>query len=163
MSTNSAPTGSDIARFVYDEARLLDAAHYQAWLDLFAADGHYWLPMRAAQTDPLNEQSLVYEDKLLLNIRIERLLSPKAYAQQPAAQCQHVLQAPVVEEADHGANRFRSRTPFLYIELRRNEQVTLVGTAFHTLRLEDGGLRIVEKRVDLLNAGAILPPVFLIP
>ena len=31
------------------------------------------------------------------------------------------------------------------------------------MRLEGGTLRIVEKRVDLLNAGAPLPTVFLMP
>ncbi|MCW5770708.1 MAG: hypothetical protein KIT16_03665 [Rhodospirillaceae bacterium] len=163
MTTQWQPSESDLVRFVYDEAEILDSRRHQDWFELFAEDGRYWLPMRRDQTDPVGEQSLVYEDKLLLRIRLERLASPKTYSQQPPTRCQHILQAPRVEEADAGANRYRIRTPFLYIEQRQGDQVMLTGTVSHLLRAESGALRMVEKRVDLLNADGILPPIFLMP
>lgn len=163
MSARMAPTAADLADLVYREARLLDQRQFQQWYELFAADGRYWLPMRPDQTDPVAEQSITYEDKLLLRARIVRLTSGKAYSDKPPVLCQHILQAPVAEEIDHGANRYRTRTPFVYVELRGEDQRVLAGTAEHLLRLEGGVLRIVQKRVDLLNAGAPLGTIFLMP
>ncbi len=73
------------------------------------------------------------------------------------------MQAPAVEEIDHDANRYRTRTPFFYAEFRKGGQLVLAGTARHLLRVEAGALRIVEKRVDLLNAGGAVPTLFLMP
>jgi len=66
-----------------------------------------------------------------------------------------------VETLDPAANRYVTQTPFVYVEARGDEQVTLTGTVRHELRVEDGGLRIALKRVDLLNAGAALPTIYL--
>lgn len=157
------PTAADIADLVYREARLLDDKDYDAWFALFAEDGRYWLPMARDQTDYVGQQSIAIEDKLMLRVRIERLKSPKVYAQQPPVLCQHVLQAPSIEEMDHAANRYRARAPFFYAELRHDEQLVLTGVASYLLRAEGARLAIIEKRVDLLNAGAALPGIFLMP
>jgi 3-phenylpropionate/cinnamic acid dioxygenase small subunit len=119
--------------------------------------------MARDQTDYVGQQSIAIEDKLMLRVRIERLKSPKVYAQQPPVLCQHVLQAPSIEEMDHAANRYRARAPFFYAELRHDEQLVLTGVASYLLRAEGARLAIVEKRVDLLNAGAALPGIFLMP
>lgn len=163
MSARTAPTASDLASFVYREAELVDQRRFQEWYDLFAEDGIYWLPLSREQTDAATQQSITHEDKLLLRARIERIKSGKAYSDKPPVRCQHVLQAPVCEEIDHAANRYRVRTAFLYVEARREDQQVLAGTVEHLLRLEGGTLRIVRKRVDLLNAGAALGTIFLMP
>jgi 3-phenylpropionate/cinnamic acid dioxygenase small subunit len=164
MSARNLPTAADLADFVYGEARLLDERRFQEWYDLFAEDGRYWLPMRRDQTDAVGEQSITVEDKpLLLKARVLRLTSGKTYSDKPPVLCQHVLQAPVCEELDHAANRYRTRAPFLYAEFRGEEQRLFAGTAQHLLRLDGGTLRIVEKRVDLLNAAAPLGTLFLMP
>ncbi len=151
-----------LAELVVEEARLLDAKQYDAWFALFADDAHYWIPLSTAQTDPLAEQSIAYEDKLLLNIRLERLRGPRTYSHQTPIASQHVLQAPRVVRCDEAANFFETHTPFLYVEARGDAQIMLAGVARHRLRLEHAQLRIVEKRIDLLNAGAPLPTIYLI-
>ena len=163
MSARTAPTETDLADFVYREARLVDERKFQEWYELFAEDGRYWLPMSREQTDFERAQSITFEYKLLLRARIERLGSGKTYSDKPPVLCQHILQAPACEDIDHAANRYRTRTAFLYVEFRKGEQTLLAGTATHLLRQEGGALRIVEKRVDLLNAGAPMPTIFLMP
>lgn len=163
MSARTVPTATDLADFVYREAHLIDQRRFDEWCELFAEDGCYWLPLGPEQRDPVHEQSIAYEDKLLLRARVERFKSGKAYSDKPPVLCQHVLQAPACEEIDPAANRFRTRTAFLYVELRREEQQILAGTVEHLLRLEGGALRIVQKRVDLLNARAALGTIFLMP
>ena len=75
-----------VVRFVLREARLLDEKRFDEWYELFTEDAYYWVPLAAAQTDPLAHNSLAYEDKLLLKLRIERLKLPTAYAQKPASE-----------------------------------------------------------------------------
>jgi 3-phenylpropionate/cinnamic acid dioxygenase small subunit len=144
--------------FVYREARLLDEKNFDAWYDLFAEDGLYWIPLVPNQHDGLNHASLMYEDRLLLKLRIERLKEPRAFSQQPESRCQHVLQRPEIEAVD-GAQGYRLRTPFFYAEARGEEQLIFTGVVRHHLVGEGGAWRIREKRIDLLNCDSALPSV----
>ncbi|MGH8740661.1 MAG: aromatic-ring-hydroxylating dioxygenase subunit beta, partial [Burkholderiales bacterium] len=90
----------DLVRFVVREARLIDEKRFDEWHALFTDDAYYWVPIAPGQTDPLSHNSLAYEDKLLLQLRIERLKSPLAYSQKPASRCHHLLQTPEVEKRD---------------------------------------------------------------
>src|SRR5690606_19148111 len=92
-------TPQDLTDFVYSEARMLDERRFETWLDLFAEDGYYWMPLRHDQTDPLLEGSLMYEDKLLLRVRVERLTGQRTYSQQPKSRSHHLLQQPTIEAA----------------------------------------------------------------
>ncbi len=147
----------DPCDFVVAEAALLDAGRFDAWLALFSEDGRYWVPLLgSAQADPYSHNSLAFEDRMLLQLRVERLKNPRAHSQHPRSQCQHVLQRSVVE-ADGGPDGALSlRTPFLYIEARGDEQLLLTGSCRHLLVRGGDGYRIRQKRVDLLNAGRAL-------
>ena len=163
MSEAWQPTAQNLLDFVYREARLLDERKYEDWYELFDDDGVYWVPLSADQTDAATEQSLAHENKLLLRLRLERLKSPRVYAHQPTIFAQHVLQAPTIESKDHAANIYLLRTAFFYTEAQRGGLMTLTGTVKHQLRLRDGALRIVLKRIDLLNAKAAQSTIYLFP
>lgn len=152
-------TDAELVRFVMREARLLDEKRFDEWYELFTEDAYYWVPLVPGQTDPLEHNSLAYEDKLLLKLRIERLKLPTAYAQKPASRCLHVLQTPEVEKSDSARGEFLTRTPFLYTETRGDESQRYAATAWHTLVRSADGLRIRLKRVDILNADAALPSI----
>ena len=149
-------TESDIAWFIYREARLLDEKRWDAWYDLFTEDGHYWVPLARNQPDPDFHTSLAYEDKLLLRLRIERLRR-RPPSQHPESWSQHVLQAPEIETTD--GKSWQTRTAFHYAEARGDPMLTLTGVALHELVREGGTLRIRLKRVNLLNCDAALPAV----
>jgi 3-phenylpropionate/cinnamic acid dioxygenase small subunit len=149
-----------VARFVYHEAMLLDRKRYDEWLALFAEDGRYWVPLARDQVDPTSEQSIAYEDKLVLSVRVERLKAGRAFSHHPPITCQHVLQAPAVMSAARD-DEVIAATPFVYVEARGDEQTVFSGTATHRLRRAGDALAIVEKRVDLVNAQAALPSIFL--
>jgi len=157
----SQPGEPELVELVYREARLLDERRYDEWFALLAEDVRYWVPLAAGETDPAAGQSIAYEDRLLLEIRVRRLASPKAYSMHPPPASRHVLQAPLVDALDHAANRYATQTPFVYVEARGDEQITLAGTVRHEMRVESGLLRIALKRVDLVNAGAALPTIYL--
>ena len=157
--TTTDPTPQQLIDFVVREARLLDAKRYEEWNALFTDDAYYWVPLVPNQEDGVNHTSHLYEDKLLRELRIERLKSARAFSQQPPSRCHHLLQTPTVEEADAAANRYVVRSEFHYTEAQGDELNFFVGTCWHHLTVQDGALRMTLKRVDLLNCDAALPAV----
>ena len=150
----SAPSNQQLIDFVVAEARLLDELRLDDWLRLFCEDGYYWMPLTHDQTDPILQGSLMYEDLMLLKVRVERLRGARTFSQQPKTRCHHLLQQPGIESRDESAGVFVTRTPFHYVETRYDEQTLYAGWAAHTLVQRPEGLRIRLKRVDLVNCDA---------
>ena len=150
----SAPTDRDLIDFVIREARLIDQHRFEEWLDLFADDGIYWMPLEWGQTDTRLTASLMHEDKLLLTVRVERLKGNRTFSQKPKSRCHHVLQVPQVDKRDEAANEYVTWTPMHYVETRQDDQQLYAAWATHTLKVVDGKLKIKLKRVDLVNSEA---------
>jgi 3-phenylpropionate/cinnamic acid dioxygenase small subunit len=151
---SAVPTNQELIDFVYREARLIDQHMFEEWLALFCEDGRYWMPLEWGQTDPRLTCSLMYEDKLLLTIRVERLKGNRTFSQKPKSRCHHVLQAPQIDSRDEAVNAYVTWTPMHYIETRLDEQMLFAAWATHTLTVDDGRLMIKMKRVDLVNCDA---------
>ena len=150
----------ELVDFVADEAALLDAGRWDEWLALFADDGRYWVPLLGArQADPHSHNSIAYEDRLLLALRVERLKNPRAHSQHPRSSCQHVLQRSRIEPAERSAETLCLRTPFLYVEAQGEHQLMLAGCCRHRIARVGGAWKIREKRVDLLNPERPLPAI----
>lgn len=150
----SAPSDQQLIDFVVREARLLDQQRFEAWLDLFAEDGRYWMPLEWGQSDPRLTTSLMYEDKLLLKIRVERLKGNRTYSQKPRSRCHHVLQVPQIDERNDDEPLYVTWTPMHYVEVRADQQTLFAAWATHHLTLVEGELKIRLKRVDLVNCDA---------
>jgi len=150
----SAFGNQQLIDFVYAEARMLDEQRFDDWLNLFSEDAHYWMPLAPGQQDPRLHTSLLYEDKLLLRVRVERLAGARTFSQQPRSRSHHLLQQPSVEQSDRDAGRYTLRTAFHYVETRLDTQNLFAGWATHDLVTENGALRIRLKRVDLVNCDA---------
>jgi 3-phenylpropionate/cinnamic acid dioxygenase small subunit len=154
---------ADLIDFIYAEARLIDEKRLQEWHDLFAEEGRYWLPLTRGQKNGITENSLMFEDKLLLKLRIARLQSPHAYSQALPSWCQHVLQAPAIEDRGAASGIAVVRTPFFYAENQRDHQQIYAGVAWHHLTRQQEQIRIILKKVELLNCDAALPSLQLFP
>ncbi|WP_028601671.1 aromatic-ring-hydroxylating dioxygenase subunit beta [Ottowia thiooxydans] len=150
----SPPTDAQLVNFVLDEATLLDELRFEDWLALFSEDGHYWMPLTHGQSDPRLQASLMYEDKLLLQVRVARLAGARTFSQQPVSRCHHLLQQPRVLTRDEAAGVYTCRTSFHYVEARQDTQTLYAGWTTHTLVQQADGLRIRLKRVDLVNCDA---------
>lgn len=148
------PSDEHLIGFVLDEAVLLDELRLTQWLQLFAPDGHYWMPLARGQTDPQLQASLMYEDKLLLQVRVDRLAGARTFSQQPVSRCHHLLQQPRVLARNDAAGEYTCRTSFHYVETRVDTQTLFAGWATHTLVQQGQALRIKLKRVDLVNCDA---------
>jgi 3-phenylpropionate/cinnamic acid dioxygenase small subunit len=157
------PGADELARFAYHEARLIDEKRFDEWYELFADDARYWMPLTRGQPDGENYTSFLYEDKLLLKVRIERLRNPSSFSQQQPSFCQHVLQAPALESTSDDGKVFVLRTPFTYVESQLDTQIVLAGVCWLHLVVEEARLRIRLKKVELVNCDAALPSIQLFP
>jgi 3-phenylpropionate/cinnamic acid dioxygenase small subunit len=155
-----AGAGADLQReveqFLYRQAELLDAKQWQAWIDLFADDGVYWMPARAWQTEWEDSPSIFAEDKLMMEIRKGRITHPNAWSQAPLWETNHIVSHVAIESAaDAPGGDIRVRSRFHMMELRRDTIRHFGGRMQHHLvRGGDGQLRIKLQRVDLFNAEA---------
>ena len=155
------PHPQELIDFVVGEARLLDERRYEEWNALFTDDAIYWVPLLPDQPEGLDRTSHLHEDKLLRDLRIERLKSPRAFSQQPPTRSLHLLQTPTVEPRDPARpSEHRVRTAFQYVESQGDEMNVLFGVAWHRIVVDvNGALRLAHKRVDLINSDAALPAV----
>jgi 3-phenylpropionate/cinnamic acid dioxygenase small subunit len=148
------PSDQLLIDFVLREARLLDEQRFEEWLELFAEDGHYWMPVEWGQSDPRLTTSLMYEDKLLLKIRVDRLRGSRTYSQKPRSRSHHLLQVPQVDARNDDEKLYVTWTPMHYVEVRADKQTLFAAWATHHLTLVEGALKIRLKRVDLVNCDA---------
>lgn len=151
---------SDVERFLYTEADLLDTRSYAAWLALFTRDAHYWIPAGSATNDPAREVSIVYDDLQFLAERVWRLDSGQAFAQEPSSHTAHLVTNVVVESdpghddgfaAPAGDDEIKVSATFLVAEYRRGAQHQHAGRYRYRLRRIDDQLRIVLKKVELIS------------
>jgi benzoate/toluate 1,2-dioxygenase beta subunit len=138
----------ELAAFVLREARLLDERRFADWLALFAEDGIYWVPTRPQQRSPQEALSLFYETRALLAMRVARLQRPDMHVQSPPSRTVHHVSA--IEVLDD----LEIRSALIVAEWRTGETRWFAARVTHQLRREAAGLRIVLKRVDLIDSEA---------
>ena len=143
----------EVEQFLYRQAELLDGKHWQAFIDLFDAQGVYWMPVTPEQTEWEGSPSIFAEDKLMMEIRKGRVSHPNAWSQAPMWETNHLVSHVALESVSASEIRVRSR--FHMMELRR-DQVRHFGGRYqhHLVRGTDGSLRIRLQRVDLFNGQA---------
>lgn len=146
-----------VERFLFHEAALLDAGRFEDWLDLFADDGIYWIPGEAGQTDPLGTVSIIYEDKPILAMRVERLGHPRIYSADPLPRTVHMVGNVTVETE---GETIVATSTLIVASYRDGPTVNHHGRARHVLKMgTDDRLRILEKRVDLIDCDGIHGPI----
>lgn len=85
-------------RFLYTEARLLDAENYTGWIALVDEDIRYWMPgMETRRRDdkrgPYAYGEMAYFDDTYadLKVRVARYNEPSAWADNPATRHAHII------------------------------------------------------------------------
>jgi benzoate/toluate 1,2-dioxygenase beta subunit len=156
MAGKTIPRGDNpdlraIEQFLYREASYLDRKLYQEWLDLFTEDGLYWVPAAPDQKDPDNHVSLFFEDRILRQMRVRRLLHPKAYSLESPVRSSRMVGNVLLEDYDAATGDCRVRSTFHMLELQFGEQHFYGGFYIHDLASVEDGYKIKMKRVDLIN------------
>ena len=89
----------ELMQFYIREAWLLDERKFKDWLDLFTDDILYFMPRRKnvlrrelhREVTPLGDLAILEEDKRYLEMRVARLDSGMAWAEDPPSRTRHLV------------------------------------------------------------------------
>ena len=138
-----------VEQFLYRQAEILDAKRWTDFVDLFTADGIYWMPAEPSQTTGDGVPSIFYEDRDLMTVRAKRVTHPHAWSQAPQWATSHIVGNVTLAGEEDGALVVRSR--FHMLEFRRDASRHFAGSYEHHLVPDGDGFRIKLQRVDMVN------------
>jgi len=87
----------EFEEFFIEEAWLLDNDQFEDWLELFAEDTRYWAPVRenlSRGDEDFNRPHLLShfdDNKLTLGLRVARLRTGNAHAEEPPSRTRHFV------------------------------------------------------------------------
>ena len=150
-------THADLAKvsdFLFTEAFLLDHRQWFDWLGLFAEGGMYWVPLKAGQTDAINNVSLFYEDAMMREVRARRLEEQRAWSQQPLVHTARTIGNIQIVSPDD-MDEIVARSTFTLVESRLPHQRILAGFYTHRLIEHGDSFLIVETKVELIDSEGV--------
>ena len=152
----------EIEEFLYDEAELLDARQYAAWLDLFTDDVHYWMPLRrnVPHDQPEREYTRAGRDvnwfdegKDTLTRRVRQILTGIHWAEEPPSRICHMISNVQIVRVSPDAltpSEVAVKCRFLVYRNRvETETDLLVGKREDVLRRVDPGWKIARRMIVL--------------
>lgn len=137
----------EVEAFYTREAELLDDRRFTEWLDLFAADVRYWMPIarnvafdrpRDEYTRERTDANWFDEGKDDLSKRVQQIEGGDHWAEEPRSRTTHAVTN--VDIAEIRGDELTVRSRFIVSQLR--------GDSEHNL--------FVGKRVDVLRRGTTL-------
>ncbi|MGQ4601240.1 3-phenylpropionate/cinnamic acid dioxygenase subunit beta [Nocardia sp. R6R-6] len=154
----------ELEHFYFYEASLLDEERFRDWLDLFADDLHYWMPVRqtrlASQMDHAftqrNEIGIFDDDKAFLTLRVEKLLTGYSWSEDPPSRTRHIYSnIRAVDRNDQGELTV-SVNFLLYRSRYEHEEDTWVGRREDVLRPDPETVFKIARRSIYLEQTVIL-------
>ncbi len=96
---------AEIEEFLYQEAELLDSGRFQDWLGLMTDDILYQMPVRLTRErgqgeDASLDMQFFWEDRATLGLRVQRLKTEFAWAEDPPSRTRHFVTNVRVRPAD---------------------------------------------------------------
>lgn len=149
----------EIEQFLYAEAALLDARRFQDWLALMAHDLRYVMPTRYNRLKRQRDREFSEPEELnhfdedygSLRMRIKRIETGKAWAEEPPSRTRHLVTNVRITPAD-SEGEYDISCCFIVYRSRLEHQVDIfAGGREDRLRRTDGpaGFEIVRRRILL--------------
>lgn len=96
----------EIVAFLYHEAELLDTGRFEDWFALMTDDLHYHMPVRltrekSEKPDASEEMEHFSENREMLRLRIERLKTDFAWAEDPPSRTRRFVSNVRVAPTEH--------------------------------------------------------------
>ena len=118
------------------------------------------MPLEREQTDPEQHDSLIYDNRALMEMRRYNLHNPLSPSMQ-----QEVRSVRILSELETGTSAGPDGgitvTASVIAVIHHRKQDTFAGTVTWRLVQTEQGLKIKSKRVDLLNADAPLDSIMM--
>lgn len=155
-ATMSVHEYAAVTDLLYREALCLDEARLDDWMGLYSEEGVYWMPAHPNQICPDTEISILYENKLLMDIRRRNFGHSLAPSMEYPIRGSRILGNIHLTE-NQPDNGFVRVTSSFHAQLYyREEFMHFAGKYTHDL-VRDGEsfTSIAQKRVDLINADGV--------
>jgi 3-phenylpropionate/cinnamic acid dioxygenase small subunit len=152
----------DLNQFYTREAWLLDERKFNEWLELFTDDVLYFMPRRKnvlrreahRELTPIGDLAILEEDKTYLAMRVARLDTNMAWAEDPPSRTRHLFGN--LEAARRDDGEVEARTAFLvYRSHLETDSQLLSGCRQDLLRPVDGAWKIARRTI-ILDANVLL-------
>lgn len=151
-----------VERFLYDEAALLDARQFDAWLTLWSDDARYFMPIRRTRTkDEIEreftrpgEMAFFDDTKSGLARRVRKLATGRSWSEDPPSRTRHLITNVRVVD-DRGAELDVESNFHLYRTRLKSEETSWIGLRRDMLR-EHGGSFVIARRTVLLEQTVLL-------
>jgi benzoate/toluate 1,2-dioxygenase beta subunit len=149
----------DVEQFLYREARFADESDYDSWEALWTDDALYWVPAGNDDAHPLEQMSVIYDNRNRISTRLKQLRTGRRYAQAPPSNLRRSISnvellggrpAATGTDLEVGAN-------FLVLESRARGNHLWGGRVTYRLRRVDGALRMSYKKVVLVDRDKPIP------
>ena len=145
----------EIEQFLYSEAELLDHRRFDEWLDLMADDFLYQMPVRltreAGQTGDLSMEMMHFDDdKNTLSMRVERLKTDFAWAEDPPSRTRHLVTNVRIREGDR-PGEYHVQSYFLIYRNRgmSAEADLLAGQKDDLIRRDGDSFKLVKRLITV--------------
>ncbi|WP_045557824.1 aromatic-ring-hydroxylating dioxygenase subunit beta [Streptomyces sp. FxanaA7] len=154
-----------VEQFLYREARYADEHDYDAWEALWTDDALYWVPAGAPDGDPVQQMSVISDNRSRIATRLGQLRTGKRYAQSPPSHLRRIVSNVEILDDDDGDAGGPGREPgdltvganFVLVESRERGKEIWAGRTTYRLRLVEGRLRLAYKKVVLVDHDRALP------
>lgn len=145
-----------IQSLIHRECSLLDEGKLDDWLQLYADDAIYWVPIDET-ADPLKESSVIYDNRLRLAMRVEQIMRQKRVSQTPASQSMRMVSN--LEVSEIGPDQAEAHYSLVAFEVRSGdwrqqglgETRIFPGHCTMKFQREGDGWKIKSKTFVLLN------------
>lgn len=146
------PLYGEVVEFLYREADLLDSYRFGEWLELFAEDIRYDMPVRTNQFRSAGEgfQEMAFFDETFVSLktRVKRLETGFAWAETPPSRTRHFVSNVLVAPGER-AGELAVRLNFMVTRTRADHGYQMfAGRREDTLRRgAGGGFKIARRRI----------------
>lgn len=151
----------EIEQLLYREAELLDERRFDDWLEMLTEDYVYQAPVRltreAGQTEDLSYDMLHFDDDMYsLKLRIERLKTDFAWAEDPPSRTRHYVTNVRVEKLEGEGERYRVKSYFLVYRNRGDDPVgDMLAGEKEDIVVREGDTLKFAKRIIVLDQATL--------
>lgn len=150
----------EVEQFLYREARLADENDYDGWEALWTEDALYWVPVDGEGGHPRTSVSIIFDNRSRLSTRLKQVKTGKRYAQAPQSNLRRIIGNVELlggrTNADGGVD-LEVGANFMALESRPRGNHLWGGRTTYRLRRVDAGIRLVYKKVVLVDNELAVP------
>lgn len=141
-------------QFLVDEAYLLDAQHYEDWLDTLTQDIHYIMPVKVttalgAGFDTSPGMAHFDENKYSLSRRVARFRTEHAWTEDPPSRLRHYVTNVRTFATDDDAHIIVESAELLFRSRGDVNESALVSCGREDLLRADGGWKLARRTISI--------------